>query len=436
MLFGKPKYRCKAAEYSLLFQPSGEILSCHYNRGYILGIYPHDSISSIWDGKKRKKLISSIHKGKFDHGCHSCKMAIESNLTHAAGFYKYDYIENDKSSLPISMEFQLDNICNLECIMCSGEYSNQIRKNREKGEPYISPYDDNFINQLDQYIPNLKYAAFTGGEPFLFDIYYKIWDKIKILNPDLNIYISTNGTVLDNRVKEYLNSMNFNFTISIDSLNKTNYEKIRKNAVLENTLQNIAYFNEYTRAKNKHLNIKCLVTPQNYMDIPNLLDYCNQNEIYLIPKIVILPAFASIEKCSNTEIKNIISVVQKAISSNKVHVVQENNSRFEEIISQLNNIYNRKTSNTNIDFDVQPIDELKNLLSENIKSQIDPSLAKEEKEAILTKIKLLLGSIEDEIELRKALIGFLNVPSELLIGEFHRTEINKLIERFKQSSKN
>ena len=39
MFLKKEKYLCNAAEYSLLFQPSGEILACHYNRGYI-GNYP------------------------------------------------------------------------------------------------------------------------------------------------------------------------------------------------------------------------------------------------------------------------------------------------------------------------------------------------------------------------------------------------------------
>ena len=131
MFLRKPKYNCKAAEYSLLFQPSGEILSCHYNRGNILGVYPQNSISEIWQGKKRKRLIKSIHSAKFNEGCYSCKLAIEEGLVHGAGFNKYNYINAENSKNPISMEFQLDNICNLECIMCSGEYSSQIRKNRE-----------------------------------------------------------------------------------------------------------------------------------------------------------------------------------------------------------------------------------------------------------------------------------------------------------------
>lgn len=435
MLFRKPKYRCKAAEASLLFQPSGEIFSCHYNRGYILGRYPENSIQEIWNGKRRKELLKSIFNGNFDKGCFSCKTAIEQGLTHGAGFNKYDYITLDKSGFPVSIEFQLDNICNLECIMCSGEYSNQIRKNREKGEAYISPYDDRFVNQLDNFIPNLKYAAFTGGEPFLFDIYYKIWDKIKILNPNLNLYISSNGTVLNDRVKSYLNELNFNLTISIDSLKKENYERIRKNAILEETLNNLEYFNNYLKEKQKQLNVKCLVTPQNYKDLPDLINYCNDNLINLLPKIVILPAFASIENLETEELKNIIDLLNKNTQKQGGNIIAQNNSRFQEIIGQIKEIIDRKRAITESSFEDLSNDILSDILTENLLSQLKNE-SDEQKESYLQKINTVINSIDIKQEQKKALVGFLNVPPELLIGEFHRSDIEKLVERFKQSGKN
>ncbi|MDD2635615.1 MAG: radical SAM protein [Bacteroidales bacterium] len=437
MFLRKPKYNCKAAEYSLLFQPSGEILSCHYNRGNILGVYPQNSISEIWQGKKRKRLIKSIHSGKFNEGCYSCKLAIEEGLVHGAGFNKYNYINAENSKNPISMEFQLDNICNLECIMCSGEYSSQIRKNREKAEPYISPYDDSFVNQLERFIPFLKHAAFTGGEPFLFEIYYKIWDKIKILNPNLEIYVSTNGTVLNERIKEYLEDLNFNITISIDSLDKTNYEKIRKNAVLEKTLENVDYFNNYLNAKNKSLNIKCLVIPQNYKDIPDLIDYCNNNGINLIPKTVILPAFASFERSDNNELENIIKLLKTGIKLTETNdIINNNNNRFQEIIDQIQSVLLQKSNIDYTNLEDKSIDELKTILEcklIGVRNTVpDTKTVSFYKESLL----LLYNSIEEEAKLKSSLIGFIQAPPEILIGEFSRLEIRKLIERFRQSSAN
>jgi MoaA/NifB/PqqE/SkfB family radical SAM enzyme len=79
---------------------------------------------------------------------------------------------------PRVMEFELSNECNLECVMCNGYFSSSIRKNREKLPASVSPYNDQFVDELDQFIPHLTDAKFLGGEPFMIDIYLKIWERI------------------------------------------------------------------------------------------------------------------------------------------------------------------------------------------------------------------------------------------------------------------
>lgn len=429
MLFSKPKYICKAAECSLLFQPGGEVLSCHYNRGYILGNYPNSKISEIWDSKKRRNLVSLIRSGKFDPSCYNCKSAIESGYLNKAGIHKYDYIIPGKHKMPVSMEFQLDNKCNLECIMCSGEYSSQIRENREQGSPYISPYDSNFTEELNEFIPYLNQASFTGGEPFLFDIYYKIWDNIKLLNPGLQLYISSNGTVLNDKVKSYLDDLNFNLTISIDSLVKSHYEKIRKNAVLENTLQNIDYFINYCKKRGLNFNIKSLVTPQNYMDIPELLAFCNERKVNFIPKTVLIPSFASFSSIDLEEIKSAISLISNTIDYSDTQITKQNKNRLNEIALELKTII-QKIENADYDYINLNLDELKGRFLQNL---IKNNEAK--KSFYADKLELLYSYSVNDSELRASIISFINIPSDVLISEFNRTDIRKLGERFKQSGK-
>jgi MoaA/NifB/PqqE/SkfB family radical SAM enzyme len=79
--------------------------------------------------------------------------------------------------MPKVMEFELSNECNLECVMCNGSFSSSIRKNREKLPPIISPYNDDFVNELDAFIPHLTDAKFLGGEPFMIEIYLKIGNE-------------------------------------------------------------------------------------------------------------------------------------------------------------------------------------------------------------------------------------------------------------------
>jgi MoaA/NifB/PqqE/SkfB family radical SAM enzyme len=431
MLFSKPKYKCKAAEYSLLFQPSGEILACHYNRGNILGIYPTNSISEVWNGKKRKELVKSIRKAKFNKGCFVCKEALKMGLEHSAGINKYDYIVPYKSKMPLSMEFQLDNICNLECVMCSGEYSSGIRKNREKGNPYISPYDEEFVKQLDEYIPHLKQASFTGGEPFLFDIYYKIWDRIKLLNPDLQIYVSTNGTILNEKVKDYLNKLNFNFAISIDSVNKENYEHIRKNAILEKTLENIDYFIDYCTVNKRTINIKCLVTPMNYMDIPRLIEYFNDCQINVIPKTVILPGFASMESLELAELQKAIYTFDNLQIKTDSLIQKRNLERFEEIKNQLISTLKKVEIKTGNPETKEEIERMKEKLFLHIftTSRSENVVSESEK----NKFDSLFTTELSNRELFDGINYFLNIPSETLRNEFKRKDFEKLKARFERT---
>lgn len=435
MILKKPKYICKAAEYSLLFQPSGEILACHYNRGYILGIYPKNSIKEIWNSKKRKKLLNSINKGNFKLGCYFCKEKIDNGNTWAAGFDKYTYIDDcKKAKMPISMEFQLDNLCNLECIMCSGEYSSGIRQNREKGNVYESPYDDNFVNQLTDYIPHLKYCAFTGGEPFLFEIYYKIWDKIKILNPHIQLYISSNGTILNDRIKSYLNDLNFNFSISIDSVEKETYEKIRKNAKLEETLANIEWYQNYCKLKNTEINIKSLVTPQNILDISSLLKHCNEKDLPLNFKFAILPWFARIDSLSKEDLNKAIQKLKNIELSTHTEVQNNNFIKLKQLISDLESF--EKEIKLNIDVKPKNLNELKIELIHhvlNFKNTLNDNTLKED-DFYTKQITKLYAYINDENKLITAISNFLKLPADTILWELNRLDIEKLGQRFIQAS--
>lgn len=435
MILKKPKYICKAAEYSLLFQPSGEVLACHYNRGYILGIYPENLIKEIWNSKKRKSLIKSIENGNFKLGCHYCKEKIDEGNIWATGFNKYNYMKNhSKTKMPISMEFQLDNICNLECIMCSGEYSNGIRKNREKGSIYKSPYDDEFVHQLTDYIPHLKYCAFTGGEPFLFDIYYKIWDKIKLLNPNLQLYISSNGSILNDKIKSYLKDLNFNFSFSIDSVEKISYEKIRRNAKLEVSIKNIEWYQSYCKSKNTEINIKTLVTPQNILEIDSLLKYCHDKNLPINFKFAQLPWFARIDTMSKDNLNKAIQKLKNINFISSTEIQKNNIKNLKLLIYDLESF--EKEISEDKDLSTKSLNELKEEFIKHIldfKLNFNKQTVKEDSYYI-KQITKLYTYINDETNLSIAINNFLKIPRETIFWELHRLDIEKLGQRFIQAT--
>ncbi|MBK8698395.1 MAG: radical SAM protein [Saprospiraceae bacterium] len=147
----------------------------------------------------------------------------------------------------------MSNTCNLEDIMCSGQVSSSIRTHRDHLPPLPMPYDDAFVTQLREFIPHLHEAKFYGGEPFLIPIYYQIWEAIAELKPELFMFVITNGTVLNSRVKDLLQKGRFELAVSIDALDKTKLESIRKNVHLETLLEHIDYFSTYSRQHHRPL---------------------------------------------------------------------------------------------------------------------------------------------------------------------------------------
>ncbi len=70
----------------------------------------------------------------------------------------YDFFQKSKNDVVIrkfEFEFEFENTCNLECIMCSGELSSSIRKNIEHLEPFENKYNANFLEQLKSYWKNI-----------------------------------------------------------------------------------------------------------------------------------------------------------------------------------------------------------------------------------------------------------------------------------------
>lgn len=215
---------------------------------------------------------------------------------------------NRKASFeyPRAMEFELSNICNLECAMCSGEFSSSIRKNREGFPALPMCYDASFVEQLEDFLPHLWVAKFYGGEPFLVPIYYEIWEKMIQINPSTSIHITTNGTILNEKVKRVLKKLNVILILSIDSFVKETYEAIRQNATYEKVMENMHYFEKIAKEKQTLLNLAVCPMTLNWQEIPSIVQYCNEKEIIVYFNTVWNPANLTLSRLPSAELDAII----------------------------------------------------------------------------------------------------------------------------------
>jgi len=333
---------CYAPYMALNFAQNGSVGVCCYtsrgrdsrNDGGYLGSYPESSIKEIWTGKRMQRLRSSLDffGFKISDACFSCIKRIQRGDSANSLLTKFDnklnfMFEKFRRSVdprkqlgdtdpstnitnfyrsktyPLLLEFELSNICNYECIMCGGDYSSMVRKNVEKRPPLISPYDSKFVEQLEEFIPHAEGFDFLGGEPFLVPVYYEIWDKIIKLNPAATVNITTNGSILNDKVKEIFNKIpNLNITVSLDSVNPDTYAFIRRNGKLQKVLDNIEFFINNSRK----VGISVCPMIQNIYEMHDIVQFCinkklnlyfnevvgtlktnNKNEHYNLPEVAL-----------------------------------------------------------------------------------------------------------------------------------------------------
>jgi molybdenum cofactor biosynthesis enzyme MoaA len=285
----------------------------------------------MWFGEKAVVFRETLIKQQLTKGCQLCLSQFAAGNFSGIHTKIFDldlnvFQEKGVSALkaedysrwrtmPEILEFELNNTCNLECVMCHGNHSSLIRKNREGLPPIHSPYDERFIEQLRPFIPNIKLARFLGGEPFLIQIYYPIWELFAELNPQAELHITTNATVLNGKVRSILERVNANLIISTDSMVKETFEKIRINAKHERVLEHIRYFAEYCAQRNKIFSFATCPIRENWREMPELVRFCNEKGINLYFNTVEYPDESSLRTLELHEMDEVLACWQEAQDS-------------------------------------------------------------------------------------------------------------------------
>jgi hypothetical protein len=109
------------------------------------------------------------------------------------------------------------------------------------------------------------------------------------LNPGLKIVVATNGTVLTDRVKKYLERGNFHINLSIDSLDPALYAQIRVNGDLQEVLENFYYFKKYCAEHKRNLCIMVNPMRQNWEGMGDFINFCNEHHVHVWFNTIVRP---------------------------------------------------------------------------------------------------------------------------------------------------
>jgi sulfatase maturation enzyme AslB (radical SAM superfamily) len=370
-------------------------------------------------------------------GCQGCHELISTENYNALPAKNFDNLPFNPTSYPSKIDFELSNECNLECIMCRGEFSSAIRKNREQLPPIKSVYDQNFIDQLEEFIPHISHSHFLGGEPFMIPIYLDIWDRMIKLNPTIRISVQTNGTILTGRVKAILNSMKFEIGVSIDSIDETNYQLIRKNGNFKKVLSNIEYFRNYCKENKSLFHISFCPMIQNWQELPAVIRYVNSLDCEVFFNTVSFPKECSLSYLSANELDKIIeslsneelpenSIIQKRNKESYLQII--NHLRFWKKEAESRELFFTKTADIPID-----IQSYFNGLKEYINNEEDMSVPNKAKlyTTIYDKLHYVLKIAKEQEKHHEAENHIIQIGYKKMIDHVPDTNKEHLLYLFK-----
>lgn len=317
---------CWAPFTSVRFHRNGCVQVCCHHIEYIS--LQNQTLKEIWFGSELKTLRQQMKKYAPPPACNFCASNYMAGNFNNVNALAYDEYEVPESGYPVFMDFSLSNTCNLNCVMCDASLSSGVQKAKKitSGRKEFI-YNDAFLAQLDEFIPHLKRTIFTGGEPFMIDFYFKLWDRILNVNRNTEIYVTTNGTIYNQKTERLLNRGKFNITVSVDSFEKETYEKIRAGAQYEKTLDNIKTFAAYCKHAGTQFTVIVCPMQLNRNEIPDIVKRCNENNWYFTYNVLRKPFQLALWSLDYNTLDNYVGYLKAQTFPPKSNDIHESNEK-------------------------------------------------------------------------------------------------------------
>lgn len=304
---------CYAPFVALLFDTVGNVRVCCKNFSHLLGNLQTTRLDEIWAGDNLRRLREALVQYDFGLGCELCHWQIAEG-NHANAFPRYfdPYPAGSGDELwPALMEFSISNTCNLQCLMCNGEYSSAIRARREHLPPLPRAYDERFFHDLRKYLPHLRRAKFPGGEPFLAAECFRIWEILIADGLAVPCHVNTNATQYNDRIERVLDQLPVSFSVSLDGVTKETFEAIRVGADFDTVLANFRRFHAYARERGTFIGLSHCLLRQNWREFGEFLLFADAWDVEVYVCTVVFPANASLYTLPPAELARVVEELER-----------------------------------------------------------------------------------------------------------------------------
>lgn len=284
---------CYAPFTSMYLDPRGDVIACCQNTEHLLGNVAQDTLTGIWHGPRAEELRAALAAYDLAKGCRFCRWQLDDG--NLAGTYSHSFeslpVTEPRPSWPARLEFAVSNTCNLECVMCNGEWSSAIRARREHRPPLPKVYGDRFFDELRPFLHHLTEARFLGGEPFLASETLRIMDLMVEEGVEVPCHLTTNGTQWTPRVERILERLPVSLAVSLDGVTQETVESIRVGASHAQLMANLARYRAYTEARGTTLDLTFCLMQQNWHEFGDYLQLADDWGCRVFINTVIHPRF-------------------------------------------------------------------------------------------------------------------------------------------------
>ena len=212
---------------------------------------------------------------------------------------------------PVQMEFSMTNSCNLQCVMCNGDWSSSIRAHREHRPPLPEVYGEAFFEELADFLPHLSKTNFLGGEPFLGKEPLRVLNMLAELDHPPDVAVTTNGTQWSPRIEQICERLPISFVLSLDGITKDTYEAIRVGADFDQVMANLDRFQSYARRNGTMVTLAHCLMRANWHEFSRLLRFAEDRGMEVGMNEVLFPVELSLFQLPPAELREVVETMER-----------------------------------------------------------------------------------------------------------------------------
>jgi sulfatase maturation enzyme AslB (radical SAM superfamily) len=263
------------------------------------------------EGILHSEVYQKLRQSEYLEGCAKCYYEESQGKQSLRERFNAEY-DTDTVELKY-LELGLDNICNLTCDGCFGDFSSEWSKieNPDKPTEYHIRSTKDFNNVPD----SVDKILFLGGEPLMTKRHLKVLELVKDKHCT-SITYNTNGTfLLDIETQEMLKRFKkVDFILSIDGYGKLN-DTVRSGSSWDDILKFISQINTLEL----DLSINSVLHINNWQGIVELEQFINELNVVWTVNVLTYPKHLDIS--TTTEPTLIINEIKKTNITNKDYII-------------------------------------------------------------------------------------------------------------------